>query len=49
MSAFDVTYSRVNEREAMTGGTTRHGFESQGESLRDAIDGIEFVHIGARA
>lgn len=38
MAAFAVTYSRVNEREAMQGGTDRHGFESQGECLRDAID-----------
>lgn len=38
MPLFDVTYSRVNEREATAGGVERLGYESQGESLRDAID-----------
>ena len=34
---FSVTYERVNDREAMQGGTTRHGIVEGGLSLREAM------------
>lgn len=37
MILFDVTYARVNEREAEQGGTDRHGMEDSGLRLCDAI------------
>jgi hypothetical protein len=37
MITFDVTYTRVNEREAEQGGTDRHGMEDTGLRLWEAI------------
>lgn len=38
--SFDVSYQRVNEREAMHGGTSRHGFVAQGLTLREAVEAV---------
>lgn len=37
-SYFTVSWMRVNDREAMHGGTDRHGIEDDGLSLREAFD-----------
>lgn len=37
MALFDVTYARVNEREAEQGGTDRHGIEDTGLRLSQAV------------
>lgn len=34
---FSVTWARVNEREAMQGGTSRHGLEDEELTLREAL------------
>lgn len=37
---FSVTYERVNDREAMAGGTARHGFLERNLSLADTVRAI---------
>lgn len=37
---FDVTYARFDDREAIAGGTTRHGFLDRELSLADAVRAI---------
>ena len=37
MAAFNVTYERINDREAMHGGTNHHGYAEREVTLREAI------------
>lgn len=40
MHGFMVTWERVNDREAMAGGTNRYGIEARGVSLREACETV---------
>lgn len=40
MYGFMVTWERVNDREAMAGGTARYGIEDRGLSLREACETV---------
>lgn len=40
---FNVSYARWNDREALAGGTNRHGMEAQDVCLRDAINAAQQI------